>query len=231
MNTFLTSVVILFPGVVEWTSTVAEPSGMDAMAELSGVAALVITAVVSSDANSIALVFARALLEALTSVVITVLAMVEETAMAVELSVAVEAVNWWSSVSLCPAASSDCFNWSSQTEGSVDARYIRKQGHHLQTHNETCTSGHTTLRQRCINVDATSRRCTDVYATLYKRYVPAGTSQQKPSSYYSHFPDSETTLSLCIEPLNNSNFLSTATFEASKVRCSREVALYLLESV
>ena len=31
-----------------------------------------------------------------------------------------------------------------------------------------------TLRQRRINVDATSWRCIDVDTTLYKRHVPAG---------------------------------------------------------
>ena len=35
-------------------------------------------------------------------------------------------------------------------------------------------SGHATLRQRRINVDATSWRCIDVDATLYKRHMPAG---------------------------------------------------------
>ena len=30
------------------------------------------------------------------------------------------------------------------------------------------------LRQRRINVDATSRRCIDVDPTLYKRHMPAG---------------------------------------------------------
>ena len=39
---------------------------------------------------------------------------------------------------------------------------------------ETSPSGHAMLRQRCINVDATSRRCIDVDATLYKRDVSAG---------------------------------------------------------
>ena len=35
-------------------------------------------------------------------------------------------------------------------------------------------SGHMTLIQRCLNVDATSRRCIDVEPTLYKHHVPAG---------------------------------------------------------
>ena len=35
-------------------------------------------------------------------------------------------------------------------------------------------SGHMTLIQRRLNVDATSWRCIDVEPTLYKRYVPAG---------------------------------------------------------
>ena len=37
-------------------------------------------------------------------------------------------------------------------------------------------SGHATLRQRRVNVDAISWRCIDVDATLYKRHVPAGIS-------------------------------------------------------
>ena len=36
-------------------------------------------------------------------------------------------------------------------------------------------SEHTTLRQRRINVDATSWRCIDVNATLYKRHLPVFT--------------------------------------------------------
>ena len=35
-------------------------------------------------------------------------------------------------------------------------------------------SRHAKLRQRRINVDATSWRCVDVDVTLYKRHVPAG---------------------------------------------------------
>ena len=35
-------------------------------------------------------------------------------------------------------------------------------------------SGHITFIQRCLNVDATSWRCIDVEATLYRRHVSAG---------------------------------------------------------
>ena len=38
----------------------------------------------------------------------------------------------------------------------------------------TSPSGHMTLIQRCLNVDATSWRCIDVEPTLYKHHVPAG---------------------------------------------------------
>ena len=37
-------------------------------------------------------------------------------------------------------------------------------------------SGHMTVIQRRMNVDATSWRCLDGNATLYKRHVPAGIS-------------------------------------------------------
>ena len=39
---------------------------------------------------------------------------------------------------------------------------------------DVCPSGHMTLIQRRLNVDATSWRCIDVEPTLYKRHVPAG---------------------------------------------------------
>ena len=38
----------------------------------------------------------------------------------------------------------------------------------------TGPSGHMTLKQRRLNVDATSWRCIDVEPTLYKRHVSAG---------------------------------------------------------
>ena len=41
-------------------------------------------------------------------------------------------------------------------------------------HKQKHPSGHMTFKQRRLNVDATSWRCIDVEATLYKREVPAG---------------------------------------------------------
>ena len=47
-------------------------------------------------------------------------------------------------------------------------------------------SGHATLTQRRINVDATSRRCIDVDTTLYKRHVPAGRGLNEMSHWHLH---------------------------------------------
>ena len=44
-------------------------------------------------------------------------------------------------------------------------------------------SGHMTLIQRRLNVDATSWRCIDVEPTLYKRQVPAGNDTKRKSKY------------------------------------------------
>ena len=55
-------------------------------------------------------------------------------------------------------------------------------------HDLTFPRGHVTLRQCGTNVDATSWRCTDIDATLFKRHVPALLSFTKDSNQHCLFP-------------------------------------------
>ena len=55
---------------------------------------------------------------------------------------------------------------------------IRKGGAQVQPAPARCSKSfprwHSTLRQRCINVETTSWHCFDVNVTLYKRHLPVG---------------------------------------------------------
>ena len=73
--------------------------------------------------------------------------------------------------------SSQCFNFdtSSRTARNIETTLCQWCVlARLWMAREHPSSGHMTFIQRCLNVDATSWRCIDVEATLYKRHVPTG---------------------------------------------------------
>ena len=53
------------------------------------------------------------------------------------------------------------------------ANRVKEKNYTVKRHT-TPPSRHMTFIQHCLNIDATSRRCIDVEATLYKRHVSAG---------------------------------------------------------